>query len=143
MKIQETHENSRKFMKNHDFHEANHSYHCDGPLTSVHGLTLFRDLATVFLGSNTFFRDAKSCSHRDGLFKARDPNAFALPRIVERSHFPAFIVYRTSSSCNLAFKLRVQVQICFSVYRSQGFMGRSVVYLATPCVKKKPMTKLT
>ena len=48
MKVQEIHENSRKAMKNHDFHEANHSYHCDGLLTSVHGLPLFRDLATVF-----------------------------------------------------------------------------------------------
>ena len=35
-------------MKAHDFHEANHTYHCDGLLTSVHGLPLFRDLAAVF-----------------------------------------------------------------------------------------------
>ena len=44
-------------MNFHDFHEANHSYHCDGLLTSVHGLTLFRDLAAFlqfFLSAATY-----------------------------------------------------------------------------------------
>ena len=76
-------------------------------------------------------------------FWARDPNAFALPRIVKRSHRPVVIVYRTSSSCNFAFKQRVHVQICLSVFSCHVFLERSVVTLATPSVKTKPMTELT
>merc|ERR1711989_14500 len=77
-----------------------------------------------------------NCCRREGLLRARDPNAFALPRIAERSHRTAFIVYHTSSTCNFAFKQRVHVQICLSVFRGHYFMERSVVTPATPSVKR-------
>ena len=93
-----------------------------------------------FFGScnTSSFRHAKNCCRRDGLLRARDPNAFALPRIVERSHRPAFIVYHTSSSCNFAFKQRVHVLIfVFQFFRCHGFIERSVVTLATPFLKQR------
>ena len=102
-KFMKTQESSSKFIK---FHEANHSFHCDGLLTRAHDLTLFRNLATVlfFGGGNTLcFRDAKSCNHRDGLLRARDPNALALPRIVERSHSLDNMILPHSKESQLCF----------------------------------------
>ena len=78
---------------------------------------------------------------RDDLLRARNPNAFALPRIAEPSHRPAFIVYHTSSSCNFAFMQRVHVQICLSGFCGHDFMERSVVTLETPSVKRKSPRK--
>ena len=130
------------FLKISWLNEANYSYHCDGLLTWAHGLTLY--LATsAFLGAATpqVFRHTRNCCRRDGLLRARDPNAFALPRIAERSHRPAFIVYHTSSSCNFAFKQRVHGQICLSGFRGHDFMERSVVTLETPSVKRKSPRK--
>ena len=117
--------------------EANHSNQCDGLLTRAHGLTLYFATA-AFLGAAT----PQFSRHKELLppwrpFEPATQNVFALPRIVKRSHRPVVIVYRTSSSCNFAFKQRVHVQICLSVFRCHGFMERTVVTLATPSVKRK------
>ena len=91
-----------------------------------------------FGGCNTSSFRHTNCCRRDGLLRARDPNAFALPRIAERSHHPAFIVYHTSSTCNFAFKQRVHVLIfVFQFFRCDGFIERSVVTLATPFLKQR------
>ena len=91
LKVQETsswkfvkvRESSWKFMKVHVL--MNHSFHCAGYLTGAHGLTLISP--PLFFGSckASCFRDAMNCCHSDSLLRARDPNSFPLPSIVERS----------------------------------------------------------
>ena len=94
-----------------------------------------------FESCNTSSFRHTNCCRRDGLLRACDPKAVALPRIVERPHRPAFIVYHTSSTCNFAFKQRVHVQICLSGFRGHYFMERSVVTLETPSVKRLSQRK--
>ena len=55
-----------------------------------------------FLNAATL-RDAKSCNHRDGLLRARDPVALALQRIVERSHTLDIMILHRS----------IELQLCF------------------------------
>ena len=88
------------------FHEYSHSYHCEILLTRAHGLTLFTSPLLFFGSCNTscFHEElypwrplespwpkrlcaATHCRstvyHCDGIFRARDPNAFELPRVAE------------------------------------------------------------
>ena len=112
------HENSRKFTKIHDFHEANHSYHCDGLLTSVHGLTLFRDLATVFLCAATchVFAMRRAVNAGTASKRALDQHVLALQRSVERSYSQGFMIFSVRLSCNFVFMQRIQLEIRFSVF---------------------------
>ena len=50
------------------------------------------------------FRDTKNCCHRDGLLRARNPNASALPRIVERWRSPDFMVLPHFTELQLCFQ---------------------------------------
>ena len=142
LKVQETssrsfskvHQISWKFKKVHDL--MNHSFHCAGFLTGVHGLTLISP--PLFFGSckTSCFRDAMNCCHSDSVLRARDQNVSRCQAMQNDRTFHFTWFYHTSSSCNFAFKQRVHVQICLSVFRGHGFMERSVVTLATPSVER-------
>ena len=82
-KLIKVYESLWKFMNVH-VSMKNHSFHCAGFLTGAHGLTLISP--PLFFGSckTSCFRDAMNCCS-DSLLRARDPNSFPLPSIVERS----------------------------------------------------------
>ena len=88
------------------------------------------------------FRDAKSSNLCDGLLKARNPNALALPRIVERSHSLYNMILPLQRVSTLHSCSSPTLKSAFQFSRSCFYEAKLPNLEDAFCQKKEPEAKL-